>query len=68
MSGGTGLKQWSAPETRQRSFYGKEIDSWSIGCMLYCMITGNEPFNPNLPLKSAHQTLMGQINEENSVF
>jgi len=40
MKGGMGLKEWSAPETRQKLYYGPEIDLWSIGCILYYIVTG----------------------------
>ena len=33
---GTGLKEWSAPETRNQQYTDFKIDSWSLGCVLYC--------------------------------
>ncbi len=33
--GGTGLKQWSAPETRTQLKYSPKCDAWSVGCILY---------------------------------
>jgi len=45
IKGCTGLKNWSAPETRLKLFYGIESESFSIGCLLYFMIYGTPPFN-----------------------
>jgi serine/threonine protein kinase len=44
MKGGTGLKEWSAPETRHSLHYGLEIDSWAVGCILYYILTARTPF------------------------
>jgi serine/threonine protein kinase len=44
IKGGTGLKEWSAPETRHRLHYGLEIDSWAVGCILYYILTAEAPF------------------------
>jgi len=52
IKGCTGLKNWSAPETRLQLFYGIESESWSIGCLLYFMIYGAPPFNEGSDLKS----------------
>jgi len=52
IKGCTGLKSWSAPETRTQFFYGIESESWSIGCLLYFMIHGAPPFNQDSDLKS----------------
>lgn len=37
--GGTGLKEWSAPETRAQYLYSAKCDSWSAGCVLFYMLT-----------------------------
>lgn len=42
ITGGTGLKQWSAPETRSQLTYTENCDIWSAGCILYYLITGKE--------------------------
>jgi serine/threonine protein kinase len=52
IKGGTGLKHWSAPETRIQLFYSIASESWSIGCLLYFMIFGVPPFNEDSDLKS----------------
>ena len=45
IKGGTGLKEWSAPETRSRLYYNVSSDVWSLGCLLYFMLTAKQPFN-----------------------
>ena len=40
--GGTGLKQWSAPETRTQLKYSHKCDAWSVGCILYYLLSGRE--------------------------
>lgn len=52
IKGGTGLKQWSAPETRLQLFYGIESESWTIGCLLYFMLFGVAPFNEDSEMKN----------------
>lgn len=43
--GGTGLREWSAPET-YRSFYSDfKIDSWTLGCVMFFLCTGQQPFD-----------------------
>jgi serine/threonine protein kinase len=61
MKGGTGLKEWSAPETRQRLYYGMEIDAWAVGCILYYMLSGNEPFEPSSNIQAQHQILFDDL-------
>ena len=41
--GARGERKWSAPETRRKLSYSVKCESWSIGCLLYYMISGNEP-------------------------
>ena len=38
--GATGLREWSAPETRQKGVSDLKIDSWSLGCVMYYICTG----------------------------
>ena len=40
ITGGTGLKEWSAPETRKQAHNDFKIDSWTLGCVMYFMCTG----------------------------
>ena len=41
--GSTGLKHWSAPETRQALSYNELCDEWSLGLILAYMVTGKQP-------------------------
>jgi len=36
--GGVGLKEWSAPETRQHLHYNQKSDAWSLGLILAYML------------------------------
>jgi serine/threonine protein kinase len=47
MNGGTGLKHWSAPETRTEFSYGLKCDSWSLGLIFAFLISGKEPDESN---------------------
>jgi serine/threonine protein kinase len=42
ITGGTGVKTWSAPETRTQLNYSAKCDSFSCGCILFFMLTGRE--------------------------
>lgn len=41
--GATGVKHWSAPETRAASVYSSKCDSYSLGCLLLFMLTAESP-------------------------
>ena len=45
--GSTGLKEWSAPETRQQLYSDCKIDCWSLGCLMFMLCTGKQPFGPH---------------------
>ena len=47
IKGGTGLKEWSAPETRQSLYSDVKIDCWTLGCIMFMLCTGNKLFNQN---------------------
>lgn len=51
--GGTGLREWSAPET-YKSFYSDfKIDSWTLGCVMYLLCTGQQPFDKQIKLEES---------------
>ena len=47
MSDTCGTPAYIAPEILNKNGYGKEIDIWSSGCVLYYMVTGLLPFMNN---------------------
>ena len=44
IKGGTGLKEWSAPETRLAFLTDYKIDCWTLGCVMFLLCTGDQPF------------------------
>lgn len=65
---GTGLKEWSAPETRGQQFTDFNIDTWTIGCVMYFICTGQPPFRENAPIDVSQidfvQALLAYSNSE----
>lgn len=43
IKGATGLKAWSAPETRAEAQYDVKCESFSLGCVLQYLLTGAKP-------------------------
>lgn len=48
---GTGLKEWSAPETTRQTYHDFKIDSWTLGCVMYFISVGDPPFEPDTPIE-----------------
>ena len=40
----TGVEEWVAPEIIKGQPYTKKVDMWSAGCVLYFMLSGQQPF------------------------
>ena len=40
----TGLEEWSAPEMQGGQKYSEKVDIWSIGCVMFFILTGSKPF------------------------
>lgn len=51
--GGQGLRSWSAPETRSSLSYTSNSDMWTVGCVLYYLCTGEEPFGEDTPIDAS---------------
>lgn len=51
----TGLEEWSAPEMVGGAQYTCKIDLWSVGCVLYFMLTGEKPFSSQNLARLYHQ-------------
>lgn len=45
-NGVTGTPGYIAPELLQQQHYGKPVDMWSVGIVIYEMLTGYQPFYP----------------------
>ena len=41
--GPKGIKRWSAPETITELEYTEKCDCWTVGLLLYFMLSGKEP-------------------------
>jgi len=47
----TGTPMYQAPEVNPLTTgYTNLVDCWSLGCILYVMLSGHPPFNPDKPL------------------
>lgn len=62
IKGGTGVKQWSAPETRSELFYSAKCDSWSLGCIFYYLLSGAFPPD-ELSYEKSHNLMREWISE-----
>ena len=47
-----GTMEYMAPEIINATGHGKSVDWWSVGVLLYEMVTGNVPFRCARPSKS----------------
>jgi serine/threonine protein kinase len=50
ITGSTGIKSWSAPETRSMTGYTERADVFSLGCLLQLLLTGAKPDSDKTPI------------------
>ncbi len=51
-----------APEILTRSGHGKDVDWWSLGALMYDMLTGAPPFTAENRKKTIEKILKGKLN------
>lgn len=56
------LRLFRAPEILTRSGHGKAVDWWSLGALMYDMLTGLPPFTAENRKKTIETILKGKLN------
>jgi p70 ribosomal S6 kinase len=56
-----GTIEYMAPEILNRSGHGAEVDWWSLGALLFDMVTGSPPFCANNRKKTMEKILKAQV-------
>ncbi|CAN0066695.1 unnamed protein product, partial [Ectocarpus sp. 6 AP-2014] len=56
-----GTPSYMAPESILHGMYGKEVDWFSCGCVLYMMLMGRAPFAGNSPSEIFRNTCHGRL-------
>lgn len=57
-----GTIEYMAPEILTRSGHGKAVDWWSLGALMYDMLTGSPPFTAENRKKTIEKILKGKVN------
>ncbi|CAK9823242.1 Ribosomal protein S6 kinase beta-1 [Anthophora retusa] len=57
-----GTIEYMAPEILMRSGHGKAVDWWSLGTLMYDMLTGSPPFTSDNRKKTIEKILRGKLN------
>ncbi|XP_069704550.1 ribosomal protein S6 kinase beta-1 [Periplaneta americana] len=57
-----GTIEYMAPEILTRSGHGKAVDWWSLGALMYDMLTGAPPFTAENRKKTIEKILKGRLN------
>ena len=60
-----GTTEYMAPEMFDEKKYGKEIDIWSLGILLYEMLHGHSPFKPDKPAFNDNDVINNIKNQKN---
>ena len=56
-----GIPEYLAPEILLNMGYGKEVDWWSFGCLLYELLVGLTPFYENDPILIFKRIIKGDV-------
>ena len=56
-----GTPHWMSPEVLLKSEYNKKTDIWSLGCVIYELVSLSPPFTANSHLALAEKILAGEI-------
>jgi len=59
MSGVFGTAFYVSPEVLEGN-YNEKCDVWSVGVILYMLLSGNPPFNGKLDVEILHNVKLGQ--------
>ncbi|XP_022903387.2 ribosomal protein S6 kinase beta-1 [Onthophagus taurus] len=57
-----GTIEYMAPEILTRTGHGKEVDWWSLGALMFDMLTGAPPFTADSRKKTIEKILKGKLN------
>lgn len=62
-----GTLAYVAPEVLQMTGYGKEVDVWSIGVIMFVLLRGKLPFDGKKRSHIIQKTIAGKINLEDDI-
>ena len=63
-----GTIAYAAPEVLMQKPYGKNVDLWSLGVIIYAMLSGSFPFNGKDPKETAKATVCEDISFKNPLW